>query len=54
VDEVTDKRVDGNHAFRLEFAERDMNRPLIRGDGVEAIKRQIGTFADAHAGVANQ
>ena len=31
-----------------------MNRPLIRTSGAEAIEGQIGAFADAHAGVANQ
>ena len=31
-----------------------MNRPLIRAGGAEAVEGQIGTLADAHAGVANQ
>jgi len=31
-----------------------VNRPLIRADGAQAVEGQIGTFTDAHAGVANQ
>ena len=31
-----------------------MNRPLIRAGGAQAVEGQIGTFTDAHAGVANQ
>ena len=54
LDEFTNKGIHGDHAFRLELAERHVNRPLIRARGAEAIKRQIGTFANAHAGVANQ
>src|SRR2546430_9725470 len=36
------------------FAERHMNRPLIRAGGAQAIDGEIGTFPDAHAGVAHQ
>src|SRR5256884_8538570 len=31
-----------------------MNRPLIRAGGAQAIDGEIGTFPDAHAGVAHQ
>ena len=54
LDEFTDKRVHGDHAFGFQLAERHVNRPLIRAGGAEAIEGQIGTFTDAHAGVANQ
>src|SRR6267142_339096 len=53
-DEFTHKGIHGDHSFCLEFAERDVNRPLIRAGGAQAVERQIGTFTDAHAGVANQ
>ena len=54
LDEFTDKRIHWDHPFGFEFAERDMNGPLIRAGGAKAIARQIGTLADAHAGVTNQ
>jgi hypothetical protein len=31
-----------------------VNGPLIGAGGAQAVEGQIGTFADAHAGVANQ
>ena len=31
-----------------------MNGPLIRPRGAQTVIRQVGTFADAHAGVAEQ
>ena len=52
--EFAHKGIDGDHSFCLEFAERHMNRPLIRGGRAKAIEGQIGALADAHAGVANQ
>src|SRR5260370_720241 len=54
LDQFTNKGIHGDHAFRLEFAKRDVNRPLILARGAEALKRQIGTFANAHASVTNQ
>src|SRR5258708_11220358 len=54
LDQFTNKGIHWDHAFRLEFAKRDVNRPLILARGAEALKRQIGTFANAHASVANQ
>jgi hypothetical protein len=53
-DEFPHKGIHGDHSFCLELAERDVNRPLIRAGGAQAVERQIGTFTDAHAGVANQ
>ena len=54
LDEIANERIHRDHAFGLQFAERHMNRPLIRAGGTEAIEGQIGALADAHAGVANQ
>ena len=54
MNEVTDKMIDRDHTFCLQFAERDMNGPLIRAGGAEAIVGQIGALADAHAGVTDQ
>ena len=54
LDEGADKRIDRDHAFGIEFAERHMHGPLIRASGAEAIEGQIVALADAHAGVANQ
>src|SRR6266481_2728789 len=54
LDEFTNKGIHGDHTFCLQFAERHMNRPLIRTGGAEAIEGQIGAFADAHTSVANQ
>jgi hypothetical protein len=53
-DEFTHKGIHGDHTFCFEFAERHVNGPLIRAGGAQAIEGQIGTFTDAHAGVANQ
>jgi hypothetical protein len=53
-DEFTHKGIHGDHTFRFEFAERHVNGPLIRTGRTKAIEGQIGTFTDAHAGVANQ
>jgi hypothetical protein len=36
-DDLTDKGIHRDVAFGFEFAERNVNRPLIRTDGTEAI-----------------
>src|SRR5712691_6697882 len=54
LDEFTHKGVHGDHTFRFEFAERHVDRPLIRAGRAKAVGGQISTLADAHAGVANQ
>ena len=54
VDEIPDKAVYRDQAFGLEFAQWDMNSPLIGSCHAEAIPGQVGAFADPHAGVANQ
>ena len=52
-DEFTHKGIHGDHTFGFEFAEWHMNRPLLWAGGAKAVGGQIGTFTDAHAGVAN-
>ena len=54
VNEFANEGVDWDHAFGLELAEGDMNGPLIRAGGAQAIEGQIGALADAHAGAAEQ
>ena len=54
VNEVADKAVNRDHAFGLEFAQRDMNGPLIGTYRAEAIPGQIGAFSDTHACMADQ
>ena len=54
VNEFTNEGIDWDHAFGFELAERDMNGPLIRTGGAQAVIRQVSAFADAHAGVAEQ
>ena len=52
LDQLTHEGVYGDHPFGLQLAERPMNRPLAGAGGVEAIKGEVGRFADAHASVA--
>jgi hypothetical protein len=40
--------IHGDQAFRFQFAEWHMDRPLMRGRGVEAIEGQVRALADAH------
>ena len=54
LDEITNKRIDGNHAFGFEFAEGDMNSPLTGAGGTKAVKAEISALTDAHSGMANQ
>jgi hypothetical protein len=54
LDQFAHERIHGHHPFGLEFAERNVNGPLILAGGVEAIEGKIGRFADAHAGVTKQ
>jgi hypothetical protein len=53
-DEFTHKGIHRDHTFCFEFAERNVNRPLIRACRAKAVEGQIGTFTDAHTRVANQ
>jgi hypothetical protein len=54
MDEMTDKRIDGNHTFRFQFAKWDMYCPLVGAGGAEAIEGQVHALANAHTRVANQ
>jgi hypothetical protein len=54
MDEITDKRINGNHTFRFQFAKGDMDCPLLGTGGAEAIEGEIDALANAHTGVANQ
>jgi hypothetical protein len=53
-DDLTDKGIHRDPAFGFEFAERNVNRPLIRTDGTEAIGSEVGALADPHPGVTLQ
>src|ERR1700719_132390 len=54
MNDLTNKRVDRDHALRLQLPERNVNGPPIRAGIMEAIIGEIGTFPDAHSGVAHQ
>ena len=54
MNDLTNKRVDRDHALGLQLPERNVNRPLIRPHIVEAVIGKIDTFPDAHSGVALQ
>ena len=54
VNEITAEGIDGDHAFGLEFAEGDMDRPLVRACGAQAVIGEVDALADAHAGLAEQ
>ena len=54
MDDLTNKRVDRDHALGFQFPERNVNRPSIRASIMEAVVLKINTFPDAHSGVAHQ
>jgi hypothetical protein len=54
MNDLTNKRVDRDHAPSLQLPERNVNGPPIRAGIMEAIIGKIGTFPDAHSGVAHQ
>src|SRR6516164_7814628 len=54
LDQLTHEGVYRDHAFRLQLAERHVNRPLIGAGGVEAIEGKVGRLANTHAGVPEQ
>ena len=54
MNDLTNKRVDRDHALGLQLPERNVNRPPIRAGIMEAIIGKINTFPDAHSGVAYQ
>ena len=54
LDQIASEGIDRDHTFGFQLAEGYVNPPLIGAGGVEAIEGEIGGFADAHAGVAEQ
>jgi hypothetical protein len=54
MDKITNQRIDWNHTFGFQFAERDMYSPLIGTRCTEAIKAEISALTDSHSGIANQ
>jgi hypothetical protein len=54
MDDLTNKRVDRDHALGLQLPERNVNRPSIRAGIMQAVIGKINTFPDAHSGVAHQ
>jgi hypothetical protein len=54
LDQFADERIDRHHPFGFQFAERNVNRPLMLAAGVKTIEGKIARFADAHAGVTKQ
>ena len=54
MNDLTNKRVDRDHTLSLQLPERNVNGPPIRAGIMEAIIGEIGTFPDAHSGVAHQ
>src|SRR6516162_9482907 len=47
MNDLTNKRINRDHALRLQLPERNVNRPPIRAGIMEAIIGKIGTFPDA-------
>jgi hypothetical protein len=41
MNEITDEGIHRNHAFRFELAQRDVDRPLVRAYGVQAVIREV-------------
>jgi hypothetical protein len=54
MDDLTNKRVDRDHALGLQLPERNVNRPSIRASIMDAVVLKINTFPDTHSGVAHQ
>jgi hypothetical protein len=54
MNEFTDERVHRDHPLGLQLAKRNVDRPPVRADIVQAIIGKINTLPDAHSGVAQQ
>jgi hypothetical protein len=54
MDDLTNKRVDRNHALSFQLPEGNVNGPPIWAGIMKAIIGKINTFPDAHSGVAHQ
>jgi hypothetical protein len=46
--------IDGNRAFGVQLAERDMDSPLVWSQLPQAVQRQAGAFADANTRSAHE
>ena len=53
-DQLTDRGIHRNPAFRFELAQRHMDGPLVGAERAQTIHGEIDTFADAHAGVTQE
>ena len=53
LNEFTHEVIHGDQAFGFVFAERHMDRPLMRSGGAQAIEGQIDALADAYTSMAN-
>ena len=51
---ITAEGIDGDHALGLEFAEGNMDGPLVGRRGAQTVIGEVDAFADTHAGVAEQ
>jgi len=54
LDEITAERHRWGPCARLEFAEGNMDGPLVRSRGAQTVIGEIDALADAHAGRAEQ
>ena len=54
MNDLTNERVDRDHALGFQLPERNVNGPSIRAGIMEAIIGKINTLANAHSGVAYQ
>ncbi len=54
LNQFTDEGVHRDHSFGLELAQRDLDCPLIRADGMQTVAAQIGAFTDPHAGMTDE
>jgi hypothetical protein len=54
MNDLTNKRIDRDHALSLQLPERNVNGPPIRASIMQAIIGKINTFPDAHSGLADQ
>jgi hypothetical protein len=54
INDSTNKRIDRYHALGLQFAERNVDGPLIGASVVKALKGKVDALADAHSGVPHQ
>src|ERR1700676_3043266 len=54
VDQLTDRGIHRNPAFGFELAQWHMDGPLTGAERAQTIEREVGTFADAYAGVTQK